>query len=1558
VWTEDAAGTIFREVRGVFKPGRLLPVAESPQRLMAHQCYHQTEPWTGERLLLVGFTISDALQLESTHLATLRDLGFVLPASSHLKGGDALDEDGQEPPLSTPRDAAASGAPADLSTPSGGSTRVAHVSTPTEGPTPSASPSAMSPLEQTLQEGVEEADDSGDFDPNTSRCRGPPIKCRHTQWRDLVDGFGLCSPGRWRPLARNALASSGEWDHAGKIRKVLAEAVHQAILDLRKAAFALATGRLIKSPFSEKLINDVRARMAATLPDPEQALCKPDGQPFMLHMLSQSLKILGDPDYEILDQGNESFAEGVPLGWDKPIARTPQVFPKRTHFRKLDESDFDPSMVNYRSAEINAAQLEEKFRQDEQAGMMLCTTEPEARRKYGSEAVLIAAMGAVTKANGDVRPLHDGTHGINLNSSIVILDKLQVPGPEDLQEVASRVKESKEAPCSLCADISHAHRNVKVRECDWPRLACKSSSASRVLWLNKVGTFGVSSAAYYWTRLFGAVGRWAFRVLHLDKFYMLVYVDDLHVVVYGSDKFETLWILFLALEIMGTPFSFHKFKGGVNVDYIGYHLCYYTWSAGISEKRATWIIEWINQAEQAQWMVTGRQLTEFIGRLNFVTRLLAWLKPFLAPLFAWLSGQMLSARPAGSCWVDGRVRTLSLGNVRRHGNSSQHARAAKQAGFDGVDDDEDAAPSLENFTKVLQARLEGRPLCSKVEGMGSWKIGKMTFCLAEAAREKTRQEIREAESIALKMDSREGVLLLRYTCCDQSLTISRGMVGFKFIPERETSSALVAGVRRVLEDLCTSGTDGQLDVALVNHFCEKVEVVCADKASNEQVAGRMCRTGPSAMFPNAKVVNHDSSHAMQRPALSNLGVLKRPWAAVEPIQRVIEEWVTGANSVSQMIEHSNALASVYRSYVQKLEGLPINARRIKDLRAAKHRFASLQKPLGRAVLTFDAMLSTILWAAAHRSGAERDRCMSCLASLSEEGLILLAMSADIADENIRVLRLCDQEEFDAAEFPQELGCLIDRLHFLVNKGGVLSQGYTQYMIDYLQDQRGFLLKNEARTLGGEDRVNAQMLAGCCNIFKAYVRLAVHTVEQEFPCHDVLSAMSVLNIREKRKNEDTLEHLMWTEHRQASLERLAQVCRKDPQALRDQFMDLEPIARYEVATNHCSSFEGWRAAVLRCRASKPQVRQRHKTDVILPVLIKYGCFCGLSASGVEQSFSKLQRFQPKERKCMLPTTAEDEASLMLLHDCSVHQWLSQRGRQIWLDNFGKPRASCATRIDRGVPKRKDPQSEKAFIKRRRVEVDKGALPVDPAEVLQAAQNGCWVSQAVLEEEGWQVSEKYDNKVMAYLDGALLESEVDLALVETAVALRTHQAGLDAGRVARENAIVQQLRPKKVNVQAGTFYVADAGWVAEHGLSNSRATVTLAEASHYVVADPGNPGMPVLFAAALQGGMLCNVEYARTKGNSGVAFAFDAALLVKRFIFLSTAFLQSESQVAQVVVDAVRSRQSKWSQIHALDEFVDRSLRFRGQKKNFLCVGLFADSEEQKIAEEPNMFTKKG
>jgi len=35
--------------------------------------------------------------------------------------------------------------------------------------------------------------------------------------------------------------------------------------------------------------------------------------------------------------------------------------------------------------------------------------------------------------------------------------------------------------------------------------------------------------------------------------------------------------------------------------------------------------------------VQGRAFIEFTGRLSFVARVVTWLKPFMAPLFAWSS---------------------------------------------------------------------------------------------------------------------------------------------------------------------------------------------------------------------------------------------------------------------------------------------------------------------------------------------------------------------------------------------------------------------------------------------------------------------------------------------------------------------------------------------------------------------------------------------------------------------------------------------------------------------------------------------------------------------------------------------------------------------------------------------------------------------------------------------------------------------------------------------------------------------------------------------------------
>ena len=410
--------------------------------------------------------------------------------------------------------------------------------------------------------------------------------------------------------------------------------MHEQLGDTRSSAFKLATGRMKESPFSEGSLQSLRRKVAATLKDPVSALEVSEGQPFFLHLLAQSLCELGDPDYRILTQGEECYANGMPLGDVEPLPRAPQVYRLRSKSRQLDQTPFEAIMSNYASAELAAEELEAQFRKDERAGMMVATTEGAVRQEYGEGALLVAAVGAIRKPNGDIRPIHDATHGVNLNNSIRIPNKLEVPGPADIVEVMSRAAESGEAGFGICADISQAHRRVKVRKSDWPKLGCKASSGSQVVWLNKVGTFGVSSAAMLWSRLFGCIGRWVIRVMGPRWNLQVIFVDDLHMLVAGPDKFTVLWMVLTAYLLVGTPFAFHKFRGGPQCEFIGYFLSYDRWSVGLSPKRLAWVIGWIDECEGRNWFVVGRRFSEFLGRLNFVARLLTWVKPFLAPLFA------------------------------------------------------------------------------------------------------------------------------------------------------------------------------------------------------------------------------------------------------------------------------------------------------------------------------------------------------------------------------------------------------------------------------------------------------------------------------------------------------------------------------------------------------------------------------------------------------------------------------------------------------------------------------------------------------------------------------------------------------------------------------------------------------------------------------------------------------------------------------------------------------------------------------------------------------------
>ncbi len=109
------------------------------------------------------------------------------------------------------------------------------------------------------------------------------------------------------------------------------------------------------------------------------------------------------------------------------------VFPERTKQNKLDESEF----------------------------MMMYDAMGVLQSMYPSKEIMVAALGAIKKPDGSVRPLHDGTHYVQVNNRIVINDQLQYPGPQDTAGVVREVRDSRGSVFPLSADISAVYRRVK-----------------------------------------------------------------------------------------------------------------------------------------------------------------------------------------------------------------------------------------------------------------------------------------------------------------------------------------------------------------------------------------------------------------------------------------------------------------------------------------------------------------------------------------------------------------------------------------------------------------------------------------------------------------------------------------------------------------------------------------------------------------------------------------------------------------------------------------------------------------------------------------------------------------------------------------------------------------------------------------------------------------------------------------------------------------------------------------------------------------------------------------
>ncbi|CAE7707229.1 unnamed protein product [Symbiodinium sp. CCMP2592] len=926
----------------------------------------------------------------------------------------------------------------------------------------------------------------------------------------------------------------------------------------------------------------------------------------------------------------------------------------------------------------------------------------------------------------------------------------------------------------------------------------------------------------------------------------------------------------------------------------------------------------------------------------------SWLAARVSRKTGWGLGCLVcEAAKQSSSFASFEVRTTLLGNLKKHGDTDQHREALKILGLVHNEKVRRAeAPSPEEFELVLQHRRGCTSLSLPLHAVGRrFKIEKMQWCLAEAGREMTREYLRQVASLAIAQDARKNKLLVRFSACSEKLRHCKGVLGHEYVKDGHFAQNINSTLDAILHRFCTVGAGGpgptSLDTDLLARLHDRIEIYCADAASNEFCAGRLARNDT---LPNLLTVLKDKSHASVR-------VLKRPWAADAEMTLVMDTVILHHNSITQRIDHSDTFSDVFARFCAKSSDVPVDGARIHNMRGQKNRFASYSKPLGRACIFLDALISTACWICVQRRGEEQGRdAGDFLAFLNEENEILMAMMSDAASACVGLTRSLDTEDYDAATLNWEITSLVQTLHFLFIEGSVVEHGYTKQMLLYLRRQRAYMDgQDRPRCLGGPGTVSADMLQRCIDRLQMFVNLACETLRAEFPDYDLLSSFAIFDLDTK-----TMKSSEAFADRTQSMARLAQILKALPQhlvdedSLRAEFVDVRPMAMYEHRKG-CSNVDAWVQTILRLERKQASVRRNHPTAVLRQVVQRYAAFSGLTTSGVEQGFSQIQRHCTPERNHMLLDTELDETVLQLPQTVFSDHEITRRAVDVWLKYFNPPRARPTTtqRIDAGVPKMKGVKvgAETAWKAAESKSLSESVqqrpeVSIDEVQSLARSMTSHLMCDKVLAEEAFQKTKQYKNKLVAYLDNALLHaSEVDEDCVQVAEAFKDAQQKEDAknGRLRKRRADL--LNPVRVP-NPRTKHVYYAPGVVPPNLD---CLVGDPEHADFIVEkDPSNPHDECYWCAFLLGTCICNDEFIRRHGQQGVCFNFQPAIHSKRQLFVSASFGREHPRLAEVLRFACSHHGSKWRELASLEAFAEASTKV-ASKSPLSVLGLFSQTE---------------
>ena len=231
-----------------------------------------------------------------------------------------------------------------------------------------------------------------------------------------------------------------------------------------------------------------------------------------------------------------------------------------------------------------------------------------------------------------VRLLFDGTNGVPINERIRVRDHDRTPAAPDIKRIIREIDRQQARPFGLKTDVKDAHRLIPIAPSDWHLLGCRSVEGGSV-YINKTGTFGVASAAYWWGWLAGAMVRAAHYLAGTELPMWLPLVADDLLAPSGSAQIRSSLMLVIAWFVVpGLPLSWSKIGGGERVEWVGYELLLREAQLGITEKRAGWLLAWYCRLLEDGVVQVGR-FQEGLGRAAFVCGALEYDRPFLASLY-------------------------------------------------------------------------------------------------------------------------------------------------------------------------------------------------------------------------------------------------------------------------------------------------------------------------------------------------------------------------------------------------------------------------------------------------------------------------------------------------------------------------------------------------------------------------------------------------------------------------------------------------------------------------------------------------------------------------------------------------------------------------------------------------------------------------------------------------------------------------------------------------------------------------------------------------------------